>query len=339
MRALVTGATGFVGGNVARALIRHGYRVRALVRDVGRAADLEASGAELAVGDLCDQASLARSVDGCGALVHVGAIYTLWAPEPELVYRTNVHGTRSLLEAAGRAGVRRIVFTSSESTLRVPRDGLGCEDASRDFQDIPGAYKRSKFLAEQVALEMAAGGLPLVVVNPTTPVGVGDVRPTPTGGLVLDFLNGRMPAFVETGLNVVDVEDVAEGHVLALERGRVGERYLLGNENLTMRQLLQRLAAVAGLRAPRFRLPHWLALGLAHADEAAVRLLGLESPRVPLDGVRASMHHRYFDCGKAVRELGIPQTPIEEALRKAVIWFRDHGYLKRPLPTPREEAA
>jgi len=339
VRALVTGATGFIGGNVARALLRHGYGVRALVRDVGRAADLKAMGAQLALGDLCDEASLERAVSGCDALLHVGAIYTLWAPEPELVYRTNVRGTRTLLELAGRAGVRRIVFTSSESTLRVPRGGVGDEEGRRDLRRIAGPYKRSKYLAEQLALDMAGDGLPLVVVNPTTPVGVGDVKPTPTGGLILDFLNRRMPAFVDTGLNVVDVEDVAEGHVLALEHGRVGERYLLGNENLTMEQLLQRLAGVTGLRAPRLRLPHWLALGLAHADEAAARGLGLGPPRVPLDGVRASMHHRYFDCGKAVRELGMPQTPLDEALRKAVAWFRDHGYLRRPLPAPREEVA
>jgi len=338
MKTLVTGATGFVGGNVVRALLRRGYGVRALVRDPARADALREAGAEVIAGDLCDGASLDAAVAGCEAVFHVGALYTLWAPKPELVYRTNVRGTRTLLEAAGRAGARRIVFTSSESTLLVPESGIGDETVNGDFHALPGAYKRSKYLSEQLALDMARGGLPVVVVNPTTPVGVGDVKPTPTGRIVLDFLNGRMPAFVDTGLNLIDVEDVAEGHVLAFERGRVGERYLLGNENLTMQQLLQRLAAVAGLSAPRVRLPHWLALGLAHADEGLARGLGLGPPRVPLDGVRASRHHRYFDCSKAVRELGLPQTPLDEALRKAVTWFRDHGYLRRPLPTPREEA-
>lgn len=339
MRALVTGATGFIGGNVVRALLRHGYRVRALVRDGRGSEALAALGVELAVGDLCDEMSLTAAVTGCEAVLHVGALYTLWAPRPELVYRINVRGTRSLLEAAGRAGVERVVFTSSESTLEVPDGGLGSEAAAADFNAVPGAYKRSKFLSEQVALDMARGGLPVVVVNPTTPVGVGDVKPTPTGHIVLDFLNGRMPAYVDTGLNVVDVEDVAEGHVLALERGGVGERYVLGNENMTLRALLERLAALTGLRPPRVRLPHWLALALAHVSEATARGLGTGPPRVPLDGVRASGHYRYFDCSKAVRELGMPQTPLDEALLKAVSWFTDNGYVRRRLPGPREEAA
>ncbi len=338
MKVLVTGATGFVGGNVARALLAHGYQVRALVRDPRRGAALTALGVELAEGDLCLEASLEQALSGCRAVVHVAALYTMWARDPELVYRTNVHGSRALLEAAARAGVERVVFTSSESTLRVPDGGVGDESESGEFHQLSGPYKRSKYLSEQLAMEMAEDGLPLVVVNPTTPVGVGDVKPTPTGHIILDFLNRRMPAYVDTGLNLVDVEDVAEGHVLALERGRAGERYLLGNENLSLHQLLERLASITGLVAPRVRLPYWAALGVARVDDAIARGLTQRPPRVPPDGVRASRHHRYFDCRKAVTELGLPQTPVDEALRKAVAWFRDRGYLRRPLPGPREEA-
>lgn len=339
MRALVTGCTGFIGGNVARALLRHGYEVRGLVRPGREAPELDALGVELATGDLDDEPSLARAVAGCGAVFHVGAVYTLWAREPDVVYRTNVRGTRNLLSAAARAGAERVVFTSSESTLEVPHGRLGTEAPRTDFNAIPGPYKRSKYLSEQLALDMAKDGLPVVVVNPTTPVGVGDVKPTPTGRIIVDFLNGRMPAFVDTGLNVVDVEDVAEGHVLALERGRDGERYLLGNENLTLQELLARLAAIAGLAAPRWRLPHWAALVAAHVNDVLVRSFDAGPPRVPLDGVRASRHYRHFDCSKAVRELGLPQTPVDEALRKAVAWFALHGYVRRPLPATREEAA
>jgi dihydroflavonol-4-reductase len=339
VKVLVTGATGFIGGNVARALLGHGYRVRALVRPDSDGAALQELGVELTSGDLCDEPSLATAVAGCQAVVHVGAIYTLWAPRPDVVYRTNVRGTRNLLEAAARAGAERIVFTSSESTLLVPDGGLGSERAPADFHALPGAYKRSKFLSEQLAMDMAAEGVPLVVVHPTTPVGVGDVKPTPTGAIIVDFLNGRMPAYVDTGLNLIDVEDVAEGHVLALERGRDGERYVLGNENVTLKDVLVRLARITGLPAPRWRLPHWVALGAAHVNEALARSFGLGPPRVPLDGVRASRHYRHFDCSKAVTELGLPQTPVDEALAKAVAWFTTHGYVHRALPGPGEEAA
>ncbi|MEJ2288425.1 MAG: NAD-dependent epimerase/dehydratase family protein [Deinococcales bacterium] len=339
MKVLVTGATGFIGGNVARALLGHGYRVRALVRPASDGAALQELGVELTSGDLCDEPSLATAVAGCQAVVHVGAIYTLWAPRPDVVYRTNVRGTRNLLEAAARAGAERIVFTSSESTLLVPDGGLGSERAPADFHALPGAYKRSKFLSEQLAMDMAAEGVPLVVVHPTTPVGVGDVKPTPTGAIIVDFLNGRMPAYVDTGLNLIDVEDVAEGHVLALERGRDGERYVLGNENVTLKDVLVRLARITGLPAPRWRLPHWVALGAAHVNEALARSFGLGPPRVPLDGVRASRHYRHFDCSKAVTELGLPQTPVDEALAKAVAWFTTHGSVHRALPGPGEEAA
>lgn len=339
MKVLVTGATGFIGGNVVRALLGHDYRVRALVRPGSDTAALEGLGVELARGDLCDETSLAVAVAGCRAVVHVAAVYTLWAPKPDVVYRTNVRGTRNLLEAAARAGAERIVFTSSESTLFVPEGGLGNEEARADFRALPGPYKRSKYLSEQLAMDMAAEGLPLVVVHPTTPVGIGDVKPTPTGAIIVDFLNGRMPAYVDTGLNLVDVEDVAEGHVLALEHGCDGERYVLGNENLTLKDMLARLAGIAGLPAPRWRLPHWVALSAAHVNEAFARRFGLGPPRVPLDGVRASQHYRHFDCTKAVTELGLPQTPVDEALAKAVAWFTSHGYVRRARPGPGKEAA
>lgn len=332
MRTLVTGATGFVGGNVARALVARGYDVRALVRpasDAGRLAQLPV---EVVRGDLRDAASLRRAVAGCDAVLHVGAVYTLWTRHPEEVYAANVGGMRALLTAALDEGCERIVVTSSECTLHVPAGGVGDERTSAELADLAGPYKRSKLLSERVALDFAAQGAPVVVVNPSTPVGVGDVKPTPTGRVIVDFLNGRMPAYVDTGLNFVDVEDVAFGHVAALERGVVGERYLLANENLTLAQVLGRLARITGLQAPTVRLPHWLALAAAHANETAVRLFGGGPPRVPLDGVRASSKIRFVDGGKAVRELGVPQTPVDEALRKAVAWFVAGGYVRRRLP-------
>ncbi len=339
MRTLVTGASGFVGGNVVRALLRHGYEVRALVRPSSDTRELEALGVARYGGDLRDPASVRRALAGCDAVLHVAAVYTLWTRRPREVFETNVRGTRTLLTAATDMGLDRMVVCSSECTVAVPAGGIGDESARVDLHELSGPYKRSKLMAERIALDLAAQGAPIVVVNPTTPVGLRDVKPTPTGQLVLDFLNGRMPAYVDTGLNLIDVEDVAEGHVAALECGRVGERYLLAHENLSLRAVLEKLAAITGLQAPRVRLPHWAALGAAYANDAVVRALGMGPPRVPLDGVRASRHVRFVDGAKAVRELKLPQTPIDEALRKAVDWFVDAGYVRRRLPGPRKEAA
>ncbi|MGQ9683464.1 MAG: hopanoid-associated sugar epimerase [Anaerolineae bacterium] len=327
MKALVTGATGFIGSHVTRALLRRGYDVRVLVRQGCDERNIATLDVERAWGDLCDRPSLDRALTGCEVLLHVGAAYTFWTPDPSRVYRVNVEGTRHVLEAARAAGVRRLVYTSSEATIGVPDSaGVGCEEWVADPACLAGAYKRSKLLAEGLALAMARDGLPLVVVNPTTPVGPLDVKPTPTGQIIVDFMRHRMPAYVDTGLNFVDVEDVAEGHVLALERGRNGERYILGNRNLTLRELFGLLASITGVRAPHWRMPLWLALAAGHVSQTVADRLTHTSPRVPLAAVQAARHRRFMDCRKAVRELGLPQSSIEEALRKAVHWFREHGY-------------
>ncbi len=328
MRALVTGATGFIGGNVAAALLQRGYRVRALVRRGCSMKALQGLDVELAEGDLRDRGSLDRALRGCDYLCHVAAAYTFWAPDPRAIYDMNVEGTRNVLGAAQEAGIRRIVYTSSESTVAIAGDGcLGTEEGFTDPDGAPGDYKRSKCLAERLALDMARAGLPLVVVNPTTPVGRGDVKPTPTGQVIVDYLNRRMPAYVNTGLNLVDVEDVAAGHVLALEKGRNGERYILGNRNLTLREILGLLQGITGLPAPRFRLPIWLALGAGYVSQFTADRVTHRPPRVPLAAVKVARHYRHFDCSKALNELGLPQTPVEQALAKAVRWFRENGYV------------
>jgi dihydroflavonol-4-reductase len=327
MKALVTGATGFIGSHVAAALLRRGYRVRALVREGCDRRNIAGLEVEVAMGDLRDRASLVRALTGCDVLFHVAAAYTFWAPEPRLIYDTNVQGTENVLTAAQDAGVERIVYTSTESTVGIGSDGcLGTEAATVDPAHLAGDYKRSKYLAERLALQLCSEGLPLVVVNPTTPVGPGDVKPTPTGQIIVDLMRRRMPAYVNTGLNLVDVEDVATGHVLALERGRVGERYILGNRNLTLQGIFGMLERITGLRAPRLRLPLWMALGAGYVSQFAADRLTHRPPRIPLAAVRVARHFRYFDCSKAVRELGLPQTPVEQALAKAVCWFRENGY-------------
>jgi len=327
MRALVTGATGFIGSHVTRALLRRGYDVRVLVRQGCDERNIAALDVERAWGDLCDRPSLDRALAGCEVLLHVGAAYTFWTPDPSRVYSVNVEGTRHVLEAARAAGVQRIVYTSTESTIGVPdRAGVGCEEWVAAAACLAGAYKRSQLLAEGLALAMGRDGLPLVVVNPTTPVGERDIKPTPTGQIIVDYLRRRMPAYVDTGLNVVDVEDVAEGHVIALEKGRSGERYILGHRNLTLQELFGLLAGITGVPAPRRRMPLWLALAAGHASQFVADRLTHTAPRVPLAAVQAARHRRFMDCRKAVQELGLPQSPVEEALRKAVRWFRDQGY-------------
>jgi len=327
VKALVTGASGFIGGNVLAALLERGYEARALLRKESDRRTLAGRNVELAYGDLRDRESLLRALEGCDVLFHVGAVYALWTPDPQLIYETNVQGTENILRAAHAQGIRKVVYTSSESTIGIARNGaLGTEEGPTDPTHLVGPYKRSKYLAEGLALQMAREGLPVVVVNPTTPVGPGDVKPTPTGQIIVDFLNRRMPAYVNTMLNVVDVRDVAQGHVLALEKGRPGQRYILGNRNLTLREILGLLAQITGLPAPRLRIPFALALGAGYASELAAKVTG-RPPRVPLTGVRVASHFRCFDCSKAVRELGLPQTPVEEALAAAVYWFRQNGYV------------
>ena len=327
MNAFVTGASGFLGSHVARLLAERGGGVRVLVRPSSDLRALGDSASERVSGDLRDPASLDRALAGIETVFHVAADYRLWAANPAEIYESNVTGTRNLLEAARRAGVKRFVYTSSVATVAVHRPGLlPDEDVDSRLDEMIGHYKRSKFMAEQEAFRAAQQGLPVVIVNPTTPVGPGDWKPTPTGRLIVDFLNGRMPAYVETGLNVVPVEDVARGHLLAAEHGQVGKRYILGGRNMTMRQILAALGQAAGRPAPRVRLPHAVALAAAYADAALSRMLGRE-PRIPIEGVRMSRHRMFVDASRAPRELGFAAGPPEAALARAVRWYEENGYV------------
>ena len=314
---LVTGASGFLGWHVARGLLGRGYSVRALVREGSHISELDV---ECVTGDLRDAVSLERAVAGCGVVFHVAADYRLWAKDPRELYRSNVDGTRNLLQAAKNAGVERVVYTSTVGVIGIPDHGIGNEETTVSLADMAGDYKRSKFLAEQVALEFASGGLPVVVVNPTAPVGDHDVKPTPTGQTILDFLDGKMPAFIDTGLNIVDASDIAEGHFLACERGRAGERYILGSENLTLAQIFQSLAKLTGAKAPRMRLPYAVAYCAGVCSTAWAEVTGAP-PRVPLQAVRMARKKMWVTHDKACRELGFNPGPAEMALRRAVEWF------------------
>ena len=329
MTSLVTGATGFVGSAVVRALIDAGEAPRVLVRPASDRRNLEGLDVELAEGDLRDPGSLARACRGCQALFHVAADYRLWVPRPEEIYAANVDGTRALMEAAGEAGVARIVYTSSVATLGLNRDRSPADEtAPASLSDMIGPYKRSKFLAEEVVREMVSGaGLPAVIVNPSTPVGPRDIRPTPTGRLIVEAARGRVPAFVDTGLNVVQVDDVAAGHLLAFEQGQIGERYILGGENLALADILAIVARLCGRPPPRLRLPHGLVLPLAYGAEAWARLTGGAEPFVTVDGLRMSKKWMFFSSAKAETDLGYRFGPAEAALADAVAWFREAGYL------------
>ncbi len=325
MRAFVTGATGFVGGHVAQALSRAGWRLRLLRRPSSRVDHLKGLDAEFVTGDLADPEGLREGLEGCDALVHVAADYRLWIPDPEAMLRVNVEGTRALLRLAREAGVRRVVHTSSVATLRFGTDGAPSdEDTPTRLEDLIGHYKRSKFLAEREAL--AAEGLEVVVVNPSAPVGPGDAKPTPTGRILVDFLRGRFPATMDTGLNVADVREIARGHVRALERGRPGRRYILGGENLTLTALLEGLGRASGLKPPRLRIPYAVALAYAAVEETVTgRLLGRE-PRATVEEVRMGAKKMYVSSARAEAELGYRVAPAFPALQDAVDWFRGHGY-------------
>ncbi len=323
----VTGGTGFVGAHVVRALLRRGRTVRCLVRSSSRLSNLEELPIEVVAGDVTDPASLSRAMAGARTVFHCAADYRLAARDPREIYAANVQGTENVLAAASEVGAERVVYTSSVGALGLTRDGRpGNEETPVDPRTLIGHYKKSKHRAERVAEEWAAKGLPVVIVNPSTPVGEMDIKPTPTGQMIVDFVNGRMPAYVETGLNLVDVRDVAEGHALAAEKGRVGEKYILGNRDMTLKEIFDALSRLTGIPSPGVRLPHWVPLAAAAVDTVASRLTG-RPPRVPLEGARMARHTMYFDAGKAVRELGLPQTPVEEALGRAVAWFRENGYV------------
>jgi dihydroflavonol-4-reductase len=327
MRALVTGASGFVGAAVVRALLSADWQVRVLVRKGSDRTNLRELPVEVEVGDLTIAASLGRAVAGCDGLFHVAADYRLGAPDPSQLYRTNVEGTRNLLAAASLAGVKKIVYTSSVGTLGIPGDGSpGDERTAVTLASMIGHYKRSKFLAEQTVVEAARAGAPAVIVNPSTPVGPGDVKPTPTGQLVLDAAAGRMPAYVDTGLNIVHVDDVAAGHLSAFHRGVIGERYILGGEDMTLRQILFYIAQHVGRAPPRVRLPYAAILPIAYMAEAVAKVTG-RSGRITLEAVRMSRKRMFFSSAKAVRDLGYRWRPPTEAFDAAVHWFREHGRL------------
>ncbi len=327
MKALVTGATGFVGAAVARALLRNQWQVRVLVRKGSDRTNLRSLDVDPVEGDLKDATSLQRAAQGCEGLFHVAADYRLGARDPSQLYNNNVEGTRLVLEAARRAGVKRMVYTSSVATVGIPKDGTaGDETTPVALENMIGHYKRSKFLAEEVVMAAAQEGASVVIASPSTPVGPGDIKPTPTGQLVLDAAAGRMPAYVDTGLNIVHVDDVAAGHLLAYERGRVGERYILGGEDMTLRQILEMISAQAGRKPPTIRLPYGLVLPMAYVAEGIAKLTG-RSGRLTLEGVRMSRKIMFFSSAKAVRELGYSWRPPQHAFADAITWFRAQGRL------------
>ncbi|OGP74856.1 MAG: NAD-dependent dehydratase [Deltaproteobacteria bacterium RBG_13_58_19] len=324
---LVTGGTGFVGRAVVEELLARGREVRVMVRSPEHPA-LKGLQVELALGDLRDPASLERAVQGCTQVFHVAADYRLWVPDPAEMYAVNVEGTRSLLKAAAGAGVSRLVYTSTVGTLGNPGNGTpGTEATPVSLGEMTGHYKRSKFLAEQVVLEFAAQGLPVVLVHPSAPIGPWDSRPTPTGQMIVDFLKGRMPAYLETGLNLIHVRDVAQGHLLAAERGRNGEKYILGHENLSLSQILRLLSEISGRPAPKVRLPYYPILAMAYINEFWATYISRRPPRLPLSAVKMAKKFMYFDNNKAKEELGLTLTPTRQALTDAVTWFRQHGYV------------
>lgn len=330
-RALVTGATGFVGNAVARSLVRGGREVRVLARKSSNLQWVRGLGVEVVYGDLRHPKSLDAALEGCDELYHVAAQYTFYNPNPKEIYDSNVQGTRNILQAALDKNLKRVVYTSTVGAIGIPKDGSpGHEETPITLFDCRGHYKRSKFLAEQEALSFFRKGLPIVIVNPSAPVGVGDAKPTPTGRMIVDFLNGKMPAYLDTGLNIIDVEDCALGHRLAAEKGRPGERYILGNQNMTLEQILRELSILTGLKAPKIKVPHALAMGAAHVSELISRW-NKKPPLVEKEAVILAKKRMFFSSEKAVRELGLPQGDARIALRKAVAWYLKHGYVQEKL--------
>jgi dihydroflavonol-4-reductase len=330
MKVFITGATGFVGSHVARMAAEQGAELRLLTRRTAVTENLPKE-AELVQGDLREPVKFAAALRGCDALIHVAADYRLWVPDPAEMYKANVEGTRELLRLAREAGVRRVVYTSSVATMGFRKDGsVVDEETPVSEADMIGHYKRSKWMAEQVAIAAARGGQEIVILNPTTPVGSGDVKPTPTGRIIVDFLNKKFPAYVDTGLNVVDVDEIAHMHVAALERGRFGERYILGGENLTLKQILDRLAAMTGLPSPTMKVPHAVAMAFAFFDETVTGKLRGKEPRATVEAVRMGKKMMWASSAKAERELGWQVVPVDAALRSAVEWFLANGYAPKP---------
>jgi dihydroflavonol-4-reductase len=327
VKTLVTGGTGFVGSHLVRELLKRGNDVRCLVRPTSRLDNLKDLPIEPACGDLRDLETLKQAAKGCDVVYHCAADYRLWCKEPSEMYASNVEGTRNVMQAAFDGGVRRVVYTSTVGCLGLNDNGAPAnEDTPVSIDDMAGHYKRSKFLAEEEVRGFAKRGLPVVIVNPSTPVGELDIKPTPTGKIIVDFLRGKMFGYVDTGMNLIDVKDCAEGHVLAAEKGRAGERYILGGHNITLKELFDALASVTDIASPRTRVPHWVAESYARLENFwSIRVAGRE-PDVPLESVKLARHKMWFDSAKAVRELGLARSPIEQALERAVDWFRQHGY-------------
>ena len=326
-KILVTGGTGFIGNHIVRRLCGEKHPVRVLVRSTSQLDCLKSLPVEVVTGDLSDRASLARAVEGCQVVFHVAADYRLWARHPQELYRHNVDGTANMLAVAFDSGVTRFIYTSTVGTIGFPEDSSeGTEETFPDARQLAGHYKRSKFQAEQVALEFARDGFPVVIVNPTAPVGEGDRKPTETGKIILDFLKRKMPAYIDTGLNLVDVRDVAEGHLAVMRRGRPGERYILGGRNMSFKQILDALSKITGLPSPSLRLPYGIVLCAGAADTLLARFTG-SPPRIPLEGVRMARHKMYVSSAKAERELGYQAGDIEAALQRAIQWFRDNGFV------------
>jgi len=327
MKAFVTGATGFVGSHVAQVLAEQGADLRLLVRTGSDPKNIQQLNADRVVGDLCDPESIDRAMAGCDVVFHVAADYRLWVRDPAQMYRANVEGTRTILQAARKNHVRRVVYTSSVATMGFTVKNNPVDESSPvSLENMIGHYKRSKYMAEEVALAAGRDGIDVVVVNPSTPVGERDIKPTPTGRIVVDFLKRKFPAYVDTGLNMVDVRECARGHVAALEKGRSGERYILGGENLTLKQILDKLAAITGLPSPRVRLPYAVALASGVVDTVVTGVVLRREPRVTLDAARMGRKKMFVSSAKAERELGWKPVPVDAALRRAVQWFNDNGY-------------
>jgi dihydroflavonol-4-reductase len=329
MKIFVTGATGFVGSHVAHALAEQGADLRLLVRAGSRTDNIADLKAETAVGDLREPDSLKKAMSGCEFVFHVAADYRLWVRDPDQMYRSNVEGTRAIIRAAQECGVRRVIYTSSVATMGFSKDGrLADENSPVTQADMVGHYKRSKFMAEQIALEAGREGKNVVVVNPTTPIGERDIKPTPTGGIIVDFLKRKFPAYVDTGLNLADAKEVARGHLLAMEKAVPGERYILGGENLTLKQILDKLAALSGLPSPTMKVPHVVALGFAALDQFFVGTILRKEPRATVDAVKMGRKKMFASSAKAERDLGYKMVPVENALRRAIDWFQAHGYVE-----------
>ena len=331
MKAFITGATGFVGSHVARALAVRGAELRLLVRSTSRTDNIADLQAEVATGDLRDPESLKKAMAGCEFVFHVAADYRLWVRDPEQMYRSNVEGTRAIIRAAQECGVRRVIYTSSVATMGFTREGhIAREDSPVSIREMVGHYKRSKFMAEQIALEAGRNGANVVVVNPTTPIGEYDIKPTPTGRIVVDFLKRKFPAYVDTGLNLADVKEVARGHLLAMEKARPGERYIMGGENLTLKQILNKLSELTGLPSPTMKVPHGVAMGFAVFDQLFTGMIMGKEPRATIDAVKMGRKKMFASSAKAEHELGYKVLPVEDALRRAVEWFQANGYVEDP---------